>query len=167
MSLPYVIRILVTFGDPDGVRVVEKSNWTGRGVVFARTDLPSAAAEGTDSPGVYVLIGDDPNETFDQQVYIGQGENVAEQLKDHQRDDSKDFWTETAVFVSASASLNRAHILHLEPRLVELAHDARRARVANGNRPTRPSLTASDEAWKDADGVTLKEHQTRAAEAVS
>ncbi len=146
MSLPYVIRILVTSGHPDGVRVVEKSNWTGRGVVFARTDLPSAAAEGTDSPGVYVLIGDDPDETFDKQVYIGQGEDVAKRLKAHQQDDSKDFWTDTAVFVSASASLNRAHILHLESRLVELAHDARRARVANGNRPTRPSLTASDEA---------------------
>lgn len=146
MSLPYVIRILVTSGDPDGVRVVEKSNWTGRGVVFGRADLPAARAERTDSPGVYILIGDDPDETFDQQVYIGQGENVADRLKAHQRDDAKEFWNDTAVFVSASGSLNRAHILHLESRLVELAHDARRARVANGNRPTRPSLTASDEA---------------------
>ena len=38
-TLPYVITILVTSGDPDGVRVVEKSNWTGRGVMFARADL--------------------------------------------------------------------------------------------------------------------------------
>ena len=141
-----MIRILVTSGDPDGVRVIEKSNWTGRGVVFARSDLPAAAAEGIDSPGVYVLLGDDPDEAFDRQIYVGQGESVTDRLKSHQRDDSKEFWTDTVVFVSASASLNRAHILHLEARLVELAHDARRARVANGNRPTRPSLTAADEA---------------------
>ena len=59
MTIPYVITILVATGDPDGVRVVEKSNWSGRGVVFSRSDLPTAAAS-LDSPGVYVLIGDDP-----------------------------------------------------------------------------------------------------------
>lgn len=146
MSLPYVIRILVTAGHPDGVRVVEKSNWTGRGVVFGRADLATAIKQGLGSPGVYVLLGDDPDEAFDGQVYVGQGEDVGKRLASHQRDDAKEFWTDTAVFVSASGSLNRAHILYLEARLVELAHDARRVRVANGNRPAAPMLTAADRA---------------------
>ena len=146
MSRAYVIKIIVTSGEPDGVRVVEKSNWTGRGVVFSRSDLPTAAGEGLNTPGVYVLLGDDPDETFEGQVYVGQGEDVGKRLASHQRDDSKEFWTDTVVFVSASGSLNRAHILHLESRLVGLAHDARRARVANGNRPTLPTMTAADEA---------------------
>ena len=34
MSDPYVLTILVTSGDPEGVRVVEKSNWSGQGVVL-------------------------------------------------------------------------------------------------------------------------------------
>lgn len=141
-----MIRILVTEGDPDGVRVVDKSNWTGRGVVFSRTDLPSAKNHGVESPGIYVLLGEDPDESFDQQVYVGQGEDVAKRLASHQRDDGKDFWTDTVVFVSASGSLNRAHILHLEARLVELAHGARRSRVANSTRPTKPTLSAADAA---------------------
>ena len=65
MSLPYVITILVTSGDPDGVRVVEKSNWTGSGMVFARSDLGDAVGQGLASPGVYVLMGDDPDEAFE------------------------------------------------------------------------------------------------------
>ena len=41
-TLSYVITILVTSGDPEGVWVVEKSNWTGRCVKFARADQGAA-----------------------------------------------------------------------------------------------------------------------------
>jgi len=33
---PFSIRIFVPGGDPDGLRIVEKSNWTGVGVAFNR-----------------------------------------------------------------------------------------------------------------------------------
>ncbi len=32
------IRIFLADGTPLGVRIVEKSNWTGRGIDFARAD---------------------------------------------------------------------------------------------------------------------------------
>ncbi|OED37901.1 hypothetical protein AB833_21730 [Chromatiales bacterium (ex Bugula neritina AB1)] len=32
---PFSIRLFVPDGDPDGLRMVERSNWTGVGVVFA------------------------------------------------------------------------------------------------------------------------------------
>lgn len=32
MTLPYVITMLVTTGDPNGLRAVEKSNWAGTGL---------------------------------------------------------------------------------------------------------------------------------------
>ena len=35
---PFFIRLLVPTGDPDGLRIVEKSNWPGVGVVFNRTN---------------------------------------------------------------------------------------------------------------------------------
>ena len=35
---PFFIRVLVPTGEPDGLRIVEKSNWTGVGVVFIRTN---------------------------------------------------------------------------------------------------------------------------------
>lgn len=149
MALPYVITILVTAGDPDGVRVVEKSNWTGRGLVFARADLAPALEHGLSSPGVYVLVGDDPDEEFDQQIYVGQGEDVGKRLKQHQSDDNKEFWNETVVFVSGNESLNRAHISHLESSLIRLASDAKRARVANSNQPAIPRMALTDVAVAD------------------
>ena len=145
MSDPYVLTILVTSGDPDGVRVVEKSNWSGQGVVFGRTDLPTAQ-EGISSPGVYVLVGEDTDGAFDQRIYVGQGEEVGRRLVQHQRDEFKDFWNETVVFVSKDGGLNRAHILHIEARLLELADASNRVAVANGNRPSPPSLSQSAKA---------------------
>jgi hypothetical protein len=114
-TLPYVITILVTSGDPDGVRVVEKSNWTGRGVMFARADLGAAREQGLDSPGIYMLLGDDPDEQYDQQIYVGQGDNIGKRLKQHQSDDGKDFWDTTLVFLSGNQSLNRAHVPTSKP----------------------------------------------------
>jgi hypothetical protein len=35
---PFSIKMFVPDGDPDGLRIVEKSNWTGVGVVFNRTN---------------------------------------------------------------------------------------------------------------------------------
>jgi hypothetical protein len=35
---PFFIRVLVPTGDPDGLRIVKKSNWPGVGVVFNRTN---------------------------------------------------------------------------------------------------------------------------------
>lgn len=150
MALPYVIKILVASGDPDGVRVVEKTNWTGLGVMFPRGDLGEAKKPGLDRPGVYLLMGDDQEGDGDQALYIGQGENVGDRLSYHQGDDSKEFWTDTVAFVSASRSLNRAHITYLESKLISLAHAAKRARMVNRAKPSVPSLTPADTA--EADG---------------
>jgi hypothetical protein len=154
MSLPYVITILVTSGDPDGVRVVEKSNWSGRGVVFARTDLGLAQAEGIAAPGVYVLLGDDLDASFEGVVYVGEGEDVGKRLGSHQRDDSKEFWTHTVVFASKDSALNKAHIRYLESRLIDLAHLARRMKVANSTRPLPPPMSAADLA--EAEGFLVE-----------
>ena len=142
MSSQYALTIQVISGDPDGVLVVEKSNWSGRGVMFRRADLKAALDQSISSPGVYVLLGDDPKGEFDSQIYVGQGEEVRRRLDQHHSDDAKEFWTNTVVFVSKDSSLNRAHILHLEARLLGLADAAKLVRVANGNRPAAPSLSA-------------------------
>ena len=134
MSSPYVLKILVTSGDPDGVLVIEKSNWSGRGVMFSRADLKAGLVQSISSPGVYVLLGDDPKGEFDSQIYVGQGEEVSRRLDQHHNDDSKEFWTDTVVFVSEGSSLSRAHILYMENRLLGRAKAAKRVRVANGNR---------------------------------
>lgn len=154
MALPYVLRILVTDGDPDGVRVVDKSNWTGKGVVFPRQMLKAARGEGLDSPGVYILVGADESGGGEPRIYIGQAEDVGKRLAGHLGSDDKEFWSETIAFVSSGEPLNRAHISYLESKLVERANAARRSTLANGNRPSEPSLSAADRA--EAEGFLVE-----------
>lgn len=52
------IRIFLADGKPTGLRVLEKSNWTGRGLDFARAEWPTVRARAEfDRPGVYLLTG--------------------------------------------------------------------------------------------------------------
>ncbi len=38
MADPFTIRIFVPDGDPEGVRLIDRMNWTGLGLVFRRSD---------------------------------------------------------------------------------------------------------------------------------
>lgn len=62
MSRATSIRVFLADGTPDGIRLVEKSNWTGRAIVASRTQL-SDALKRTElaKPGVYVLTGTGEN----------------------------------------------------------------------------------------------------------
>ena len=40
MASPFSLRIFVADGDSDGLRVVERSNWIGKALVFPRALLP-------------------------------------------------------------------------------------------------------------------------------
>src|SRR5271170_7996757 len=58
MTEPFTIRVYVPDGDPDGVRIVDRLNWTGVGVVFPRElwqNVSKRAEFGR--TGVYILQG--------------------------------------------------------------------------------------------------------------
>ncbi len=40
----YSVRIFMPQGQPDGVRIVSKSHWSGQGIVFPRQLLPDIRA---------------------------------------------------------------------------------------------------------------------------
>jgi hypothetical protein len=40
MAEPYTIRIFVPDGDPEGLRIIDRMNWTGLGIVFPREEWP-------------------------------------------------------------------------------------------------------------------------------
>ena len=40
MTTPFSLRIFVVDGDPDGLRIVDRSNWIGNSLVFARALQP-------------------------------------------------------------------------------------------------------------------------------
>ena len=63
---PSSIKVFIPNGDPDGLRLIEKSNWTGIGVVFKRTNFQQALARPECTrTGVYILIGTSENSITD------------------------------------------------------------------------------------------------------
>lgn len=141
--LPTSIRIFLADGTPDGFRIVEKPNWTGRAVSANRSHLKRALQRGEfNQPGVYVLIG--WTEEGERQAYIGESENLRVRIKLHAGD--KDFWTRVVAFVSANDSLNKAYLRYLEARLIRLAMDAKQWDIANQTSPSPPPLSEMDRA---------------------
>ncbi len=148
MAAPFTIRIFVPNGDPDGVRVIDRMNWTGKAVTFPRDAWDKAQArEELNQAGVYILIGRDESEEEDLPlVYIGQTDNLLKRLGQHDKDTSKDFWDRAIVFMSTSGGLNRAHTTWLEWALIKRADEIKQSRVQNGNTPSKPALPEFEEA---------------------
>lgn len=144
---PFILHILVADGDPDGLRVVERSNWNGRALMFPRKMFPDLRDRAEfKQPGVYLLIG--PREDGDgEKIYVGEGDPVGGRIKDHFT--GKDFWTRCVFFISSTGSMNKAHIQYLEARIVALGRQAKRLPLENGNDPTDPSLSDMDRAFVD------------------
>lgn len=99
-------------------------------------------------PGVYVLIGPAEQSADRDRVYIGEADVLSKRLD--QQHANRDFWTRAVVFTSKDQNLNKAHVRYLESRLVQLAHEAQRAEVDNGNAPSLPSLSEAEAAEMDA-----------------
>jgi hypothetical protein len=140
----FSLRIFLVDGTPDGLRVVEKSNWIGRAVICPRSRFREAKARAEfNKTGVYVLRG--PSEEGDlPKVYIGEGDPALPRLERHFA--TKDFWTSLILFTSKDENLNKAHVQYLEARLTALARDAKRCVLDNGNVPQLPSLSEPDTA---------------------
>lgn len=141
---PFSITIFVPDGDPDSLRFVEKSNWTGIGVVFNRTNYKQAVIqEEFNRTGVYVLVGSSDANGLPT-IYIGEGDPVKERLNGHYS--QKDFWDWAVFFVTKDNSLNKAHVQHLESRLLDLAREAKQCKVDNIKKPLAPTLSKSQTA---------------------
>ena len=145
MSIPFSLRIFVADGDPDGLRIVEKSNWIGKALVFPRALLPQVKARPElAQTGVYLLLGPRPDGEGEM-LYVGEGDPIRPRLESHYA--QKDFWTRAIGFTTATAGqLNKAHVQFLEARLIALARAAKRVPLDNANQPTEPSLSEADRA---------------------
>ena len=145
MSHGRSIRIYLADGSAAGIRHAEVVNWTGQAIVCPRTRVAELKGwEEAQRPGVYLLVGDDPEGTRPL-VYIGEAEHVLDRLKQHVADEKKDFWDQVVLFTSKDANLTKAHVKYLESRIVELVREIDRARLSNGNTPPRPSLPRADQ----------------------
>lgn len=140
----FCIRIFLADGEPDGLKIIEKSNWTGCGVVCPRPIFNAAKGRREFTrTGVYILVG--PSGKSDlPQIYIGEGDPIRPRLEQHAA--KKDFWTTVIFFTSKDENLNKAHVQFLEARLIELASEAKRCELENSNKPQLPSLSEADSA---------------------
>ena len=143
-SMGFSVRIFMPSGEPEGLRIIEKSNWTGQGLFFPRSLFDEVRKrEELTRTGVYVLWG--PGESGQmQRVYVGEGDALLGRIDSHVR--NKEFWTHCVAFSSKDQHLNKAHAQHLEARLVGLAAEAKRCELDNRNVPQLPSLSDADAA---------------------
>lgn len=151
MAKPFSLQIFLPFGEPAGLRIVDRANWTGQGIAFPRGRVKQAlAVEELQRTGVYILWNRDEALSAPE-AYVGQGERVSDRIRSHDRE--KDFWTDAVAFTTKDDSLNRAHVLYLESRLIQIATEAGRCTLENGNTPALPNIgqaaTADTERYLD------------------
>ena len=141
---PATIRIYLAHGTPDGLRIVEKANWSGRALMCSRVQYPEVRKrEEFDRTGVYLLLG--PGERGSQpRIYVGEADIARDRLNHHFK--GKDFWTSLVLFTANDENLNKAHVRYLEARLLELAQKAKRAEMENSTAPVKPPLSEADQA---------------------
>jgi hypothetical protein len=142
---PFTIRIFVPDGDSQGIRIIDRMNWTGIAVVFPRSKWPETRSrKDFDKIGVYILSGYQGEDDDLPTLYIGQGDGLKDRIDVHYQ--NKDFWDTAIDFVSTSSGLNRAHVTWLEYALINRAESVKRCHLDNQNHPREPVLSESENA---------------------
>lgn len=132
-------------GDPNGLRIVEKSGWTGIVLVCSRAEMINILRrDELLAPGIYLLIGS-ANDDAPVEIYIGESDDVRGRLKQHVGK-NLDFWQQVIVATSKDDNLNKAHFRWLEAELIRLAKAAAKTNVFNGNSGSAVKLSEADTA---------------------
>jgi hypothetical protein len=145
------INLFLMDGSASGRVKCTLANWTGVAYRIPRTELDKCKErDDLKQSGVYFLFGAS-DETGESVVYIGQagvrknGEGILFRLQEHKRNPDKDYWTEAVVFTTSNNSFGPTEISYLENRFYNLANDAKRYAVTNGNDPTSGHITEEKE----------------------
>jgi hypothetical protein len=137
MSEGKSVRLFLVDGTPGGLITAEIMNWTGHVIAAPRSGLSQLLKRPEVSrTGIYLLIGEDPEIPSSTMVYVGEGDDIRTRLIQHNKTEDqkgKDFWDRAVVLTSKDANLTKAHARYLENRLINLAKQANRARLSNGN----------------------------------
>lgn len=148
----YTIRIYVPNGDPEGVKIVDRMNWTGTAISFPRDQWVETKSrkqfDASGDVGIYVLVGYSQTDDELPTIYIGEGDGVRNRIDSHCK--NKDFWTWGVVFLSTNRGLNKVHVQWLEQALINQAKIAARCHLDNANTPQEPTL--SDAETADCEG---------------
>lgn len=145
------INLFLMDGEASGSIKCTLANWTGIAYKIPRTELDKCKErDDLKQSGVYFLFGAS-DQTGKNVVYIGQagarknGEGILNRLQEHKRNPEKDYWTEAIVFTTTNNSFGPTEISYLENRFCNLAMEAKRYEVKNGNDPTPGNVTEEKE----------------------
>ncbi len=131
-----VIQMLIPGIDPNGLKILELSGWTGKVFIIPRANLKEIKNRTEiNNPAVYFLFGKDESSTLEN-VYIGESESFFSRLENH--DMNKDFWNSAAVF---TGQLDRADVKYLENKSTILAREVNRYQVLNKVNPQENKLS--------------------------
>lgn len=137
------ITLYLPDGTPSGLRIIELTNWSGIGFAFPRISIDRLKGrdecQEIETAGVYLLIG--PGET--PEVYVGESENLLKRIKEHYKDQKKDYWETAIAFASKDANLTKSHILYLESRLIHLIKDSNIVKLMNEQSAMKDALPRS------------------------
>jgi len=79
---PFTIRIFVPDGDPEGVRLIDRMNWTGHGIAFPREKWPTTKQRSEFSrTGLYILSGYKDGADDLPTIYIGEGDVIRNRIE--------------------------------------------------------------------------------------
>lgn len=147
MPLGRTVRLFLVDGSPLGLIVAEIIGWTGKILTFPRGLLPEALKRPeVAKTGIYFLVGPHPENPTRNLVYIGESDDVAKRLKQHDAADDKDFFEQVALLVSKDENLTKSHVRYLESRLIELIRTNGGASLHNGTLGFSVSLPESEQA---------------------
>jgi len=150
MSQGRSIRLFLVDGSPNGLLTAEIMNWTGHALTGPRTKLTELVQRPEcGRTGIYFLVGPDPENTLRPLVYIGESDDVAKRLKQHNRPEAqggKDFWEKVCLITSKDQNLTKAHVKYLESQLISQAIKSGRCGLVNGTAHDYNVLPESDQA---------------------
>jgi hypothetical protein len=148
MNKGRTLKVFLVDGTPTGLLTAEIMNWTGHVITGPRSRLTDLIQRPeAQRTAVYFLVGPDQGSGIGTQVYIGETDDAARRLAQHNKPEDKggkDFWERVCVVTSKDANLTKGHIKYLESRLITTAKDAGRCELLNGTDPEYSGLPEAD-----------------------
>lgn len=138
----FSVRIFLQDGHADGVRIVSRSKWSGRGLVIPRAAFAEelGRAELKD-PGIYLLVG--VTAAADRPALcIGAADPVCAGLA--QFGVNGQTWSTAIIFTCKENSLGLPQYQLIDARLLQLAQSADRAEIYSADHCEPPHLSAAE-----------------------
>lgn len=149
------INMFLMDGEVTGKIKCTLSNWTGVIYKIPRIQLGDLKSrDEMKQSGIYFLFGRDEDKQKDV-TYIGQattrknGEGVLLRIQEHTRDTHADYFNDVIILTTQNNSFGPTEISYLENTFTQLAKEAGRYIVKNGNDPNPGNVTEEKESELD------------------